>query len=296
MTGKLAIVGAALLLAHAASTAVAQEAPATPAAPADNAAPAATAAKRYPISLKDITLIGIGKVGDSVSVTIEMPANTMAGKDAAKARRTFKQGAKIPGTGYVIKEVGANSITLERDGKTEVLKVSNGGATASDSNGQTNDNQRRRGFGRRGPPSAAETISSYQKMTPEERQAAKKRLEAWKQFMDAAKKMQEAEGADANPHHKEMTAKGEAYAGKVGDAYSLIDQIDAAKTANDASKEKELNQALEDSQKALEEMEAQRKAEFEQRRQEFQNRRQQENGGGSTGGGNDAPPPPPPGE
>jgi hypothetical protein len=291
MTGKIAIFGTAIFLAHAASTAFAEDAPA--ATPADTAS--ATAAKHYPISLKDITLIGIGKVGDSVSVTIEMPANTMAGKDAGKARRTFKKGAKIPGSGYVIQAVGADSITLERDGKTEILKVSNGGATAVDSkNGQTGDNPRRRGFGRRGPPSGTEAISSYQKMTAEERQAAKKRLEAMKQFMDAAKKMQEAEGADANPRHKEMMAKGEAYTGKISDAYALIDQIDAAKAANDAAKEKELTQSLDASQKALEEMDAQRKAEFEKFRQERAQERQ--NSGGDNGGGNDAPPPPPPAE
>ncbi len=278
MTGKSAILIASLMLAPAAFAADA----ATPAVPA--AQPEQV--KRYSFNLSDLTLVGIAKIGDEASVTIEMPTASAAGKDASKARRNFRKGARIPGSGYVLKEIGADSITLERDGKTETMKVSNGGGKSADaSTGDSRRNSRRGGFFGRGPM-GKDAVAEFQKMTPEERKAAKDRLEKLKTFMEAAKGLAAANG-EADAGHAKMMASGEAAIGKVSEAYGLVEQLDAAKTAGDAAKEKELADALEANQKAMEAQDAQRRAEFEKMRQEKALERQSRN----SGGGEAQPPP-----
>ena len=231
--------------------------------------PAAASAGKS-IKLQDIVVTGISAVGENAAVTIEMPAEGAAGTEKTRGRRVIRKGAQIPGSGYVVKDVTVDSVTFERDGKVETLKLSNGGAVAEPAAAKPAEGDahadRRAAFRRMMSPVAA--VTDYQTMSAEDRKKAKTRLEAMKMFMEAGKKMMEAQGEGVNDQHQQMMARGEQAFGAVEKSFGLIEQIEAANASGDTAKAAELTQNLEEQKKALATIEEERNAQMDKWRTE----------------------------
>ena len=277
VTGRIALFAAALIMAPSIFAAADAAEPA-----AAREEPAAQPQKHYPFNLADLMLVGIAKIGDDAVVTIELPMGTAAGKDGGRIRRIFHQGARIPGSGYVVKSIGADSIVIERDGTTETLPISRSGGVVVEPPKDTPEPARSRRGGRPGRMSGVDALAEFQKMTPEERKAAKERLDRAKEFLAAAKKMAESSG-DVSDRRTKMMELGAATTNRISEAYNLVEKLDAARAAGDAAQTAELSQAMEAKQKELAAADAQRKAMMEALHREHG----QDHGGG--GGAASAP-------
>ena len=235
MKRMLTAIGTALVLTQAA--AFAEDAAAKP---ASATVPAAASAKKYPVKLQDIKLTAIGKMGDEASVTIELPAG--AAKPGEKVRKTFRKGAVIPGSGYTIKEVDDDVITLERDGKTESLKITKGGAGL--------------GLPGLGSGDVEAAMKEFGKMTPEQRAKARGDLQKAKQMLTLLKSMSVMDDAKMDPASKEKLGMAETMLDKADSLFSLAEQLETAKAGGDTAKQAELTKAIEGNVREINDMKA----------------------------------------
>ncbi len=218
-----AVIGAAFMLS---AIAAAESAPAAGPPPS-----AAASSRRYPLQLKDLQLVGIGRVGDDVAVLIEMPVRTTE-RNGARLRRLFHKGSRISGSGYVIAGVGDRSVILERDGSVDTLLLSCGG----DESAAAEDAAFRQQFHAtvRGVRDFART---YEMIPPAQREQARQDLARAQIFLAEARQSGRGTMADA----------GEAVLKKAGDACMLTEQADNARQSGNSSREAVLRTAAQNS-------------------------------------------------